>query len=61
MLYEVITAPITSSAMGIYVMGPSLGTIAALSLTNSVFMPAFGGYWRMVLWVAREAVDKLGP
>ena len=36
-------------AMGIYITGPSVGGIAALSLTNSVLMPAFDQDWRMVL------------
>jgi CP family cyanate transporter-like MFS transporter len=36
-------------AMGIYVTGPALGSIAALSLTNSVAMPLLGHEWRNVL------------
>ncbi|MDH3715801.1 MAG: MFS transporter [Gammaproteobacteria bacterium] len=36
-------------AMGIYITGPNLGSIVALSLTNSVFMPATDGDWRTVL------------
>lgn len=36
-------------AMGLYITGPALGGIVALSLTNSVMMPAFGGDWRRVL------------
>ncbi|MBM3346965.1 MAG: MFS transporter [Betaproteobacteria bacterium] len=36
-------------AMGIYITGPSLGAVAALSMTNSVFMPFFDGDWRRVL------------
>lgn len=36
-------------AMGIYITGPALGGIIALSLTNSVMMPALGGDWRGVL------------
>lgn len=43
-------------AMGIYITGPSLGGIAALSLTNSVAMPAFGGDWRLVLFVYAAVV-----
>ena len=38
-------------AMGIYMTGPSLGAIAALSLTNSVLMPLLEGNWRMVLFL----------
>jgi CP family cyanate transporter-like MFS transporter len=36
-------------AMGIYVTGPALGNVTALSLTNSVMMPLLGGRWRAVL------------
>ncbi|MDR5653437.1 CynX/NimT family MFS transporter [Ruixingdingia sedimenti] len=37
------------TAMGIYVTGPYLGGILALSLTNSVFLPLAGGDWRGVM------------
>lgn len=36
-------------AMGLYITGPSVGGITALSLTNSVAMPLAGGDWRTVL------------
>jgi CP family cyanate transporter-like MFS transporter len=36
-------------AMGIYMTGPSLGGIVALSLTNSVLMPGLGDDWHRVL------------
>ncbi|HTY80622.1 MAG TPA: MFS transporter [Candidatus Bathyarchaeia archaeon] len=36
-------------AMGIYVTGPALGNVTALSLTNSVLMPLLDGRWRAVL------------
>jgi len=36
------------TAMGIYITGPSLGAITALSLTNSLLMPLTGQNWRMV-------------
>lgn len=36
-------------AMGIYITGPSLGAVVALSMTNSVFMPFFDDDWRRVL------------
>jgi cyanate permease len=36
-------------AMGIYVVGMSMGSVVALSLTNSVMMPFFDGDWRRVL------------
>ncbi len=38
-------------AMGIYVSGPALGAVSALSLTNSVLMPWLGGNWRQVTLV----------
>lgn len=36
-------------AMGIYITGPAIGGIAAMSLTNSLLMPLVGGEWRAVL------------
>ena len=36
-------------AMGIYITGPAIGGIAALSLTNAVMMPWFDHDWRAVL------------
>jgi cyanate permease len=36
-------------AMGIYITGPALGGILALSFTNSVLMPLFDHDWRAVL------------
>ena len=39
------------TAMGIYMTGPSLGAIAALSLTNGVLMPLTGQNWRLVLFI----------
>ena len=36
-------------AMGVYISGPALGGILALSLTNSVSMPLADGDWRAVL------------
>ncbi len=36
------------TAMGIYMTGPAIGSIAALTLTNSVLMPMFDGRWRLV-------------
>lgn len=38
-------------AMGIYITGPALGGVTALSLTNATMMPAFSGDWRRVLLV----------
>lgn len=37
-------------AMGLYVTGPAVGGISALSLTNSVAMPLADGDWRKVLY-----------
>ncbi len=39
------------TAMGIYMTGPSLGAIAALSLTNGVLMPLTGQDWRLVMFL----------
>ncbi len=36
-------------AMGIYMTGPTLGGVAALTLTHSVLMPALDDDWRAVL------------
>ena len=38
-------------AMGIYITGPAVGSILALSLSNSVLLPAFGGRWGWVMFV----------
>jgi len=39
-------------AMGIYMTGPALGGVVALTLTHSVFLPGLGGDWRglVQLW-----------
>ena len=47
-------------AMGLYITGPALGGITALSLTNSVMMPLFDGQWRQVLFVYGVAVLLFG-
>ncbi len=41
-------------AMGIYVTGPSIGGICALSLTHPLFLPLFDNQWRplFMLWAA---------
>jgi cyanate permease len=36
-------------AMGIYMTGPTLGGILALTLTHSVLLPLFDGNWRTIL------------
>ena len=36
-------------AMGIYMTGPTLGGILALTLTHSVLLPLFDGNWRAIL------------
>jgi MFS transporter, CP family, cyanate transporter len=48
-------------AMGIYMTGPTLGGVAALTLTHSVLMPAFDDDWRavMLLWGALAAFATL--
>lgn len=51
MIARLFTGADRGMAMGIYMTGPALGAIAALSLTNSVLMPAFGGQWRAVFAV----------
>lgn len=38
-------------AMGLYITGPGIGGICALSLTNSVLMPVTGHDWRQVMWL----------
>ncbi len=48
------------TAMGIYITGPSLGAITALSLTNSLLMPLTGQNWRMVLFVYAGFVAASG-
>ena len=48
------------TAMGIYITGPSLGGIAALSLTNGVLMPLTGQDWRMVLFIYAGFVAASG-
>jgi MFS transporter, CP family, cyanate transporter len=47
-------------AMGLYVTGPALGNITALSLTNRVMMPLLGGSWRAVLLVYAAFVLAAG-
>ena len=37
-------------AMGLYITGPALGGVTALSLTNAMMMPLFEGEWRSVLF-----------
>lgn len=38
-------------AMGAYMTGPAVGSMIALSLTNSVLMPAFDDNWRVVFFM----------
>jgi len=52
--------PSRGTAMGIYITGPSLGAIAALSLTNAVLMPLTGGEWRSVLFIYAVFVAASG-
>ncbi|MBM3571267.1 MAG: MFS transporter [Alphaproteobacteria bacterium] len=48
-------------AMGIYMTGPAIGGIMALTLSNSLFMPWFDHDWRQVLllWSAIAVVAAL--
>lgn len=41
-------------AMGVYMTGPALGGVVALTLTHSVLLPLFDGNWRALLqlWAA---------
>ena len=39
------------TAMGIYITGPAIGGILALTLTNSVMMPLMNDNWRWVLLI----------
>lgn len=52
--------PSRGTAMGVYITGPSLGAIAALSLTNAVLMPLTGGEWRAVLFIYAAFVAASG-
>ena len=36
-------------AMGIYITGPGVGAVLALSVTNSVLLPLFDNNWRLVI------------
>jgi cyanate permease len=47
-------------AMGVYITGPGVGTMLALSLTNGVLMPMTGGDWRTVLWIYAGLVVLVG-
>ncbi|MEM8769812.1 MAG: MFS transporter, partial [Pseudomonadota bacterium] len=49
---EIFTGSRRGLAMGIYMTGPTLGGILALTLTHSVLLPAFDNDWRalMMLW-----------
>jgi len=44
------------TAMGIYMTGPALGGIAALSLSNSVLMPLVNNQWRHVFFILAGVV-----
>ena len=47
-------------AMGLYITGMALGSIAALALTNAVMMPLFEGDWRAVLRVYAGVAGAVG-
>lgn len=48
-------------AMGIYITGPAVGSILALSLSSSVLLPTFGGRWSgvMFVWAAAALIAGL--
>jgi MFS transporter, CP family, cyanate transporter len=48
-------------AMGIYMTGPTLGGILALTMTHAVLLPLFDGNWRAVLalWSAFAVVSAV--
>ncbi len=48
------------TAMGIYMTGPALGGIAALSLSNSVLMPLVDNEWRHVFFILGAVVLMSG-
>ena len=50
--------PSRGLAMGIYVTGPALGGICALTLTHAWLMPLFGDDWRPVfrLWAVGQVI-----
>jgi len=47
-------------AMGAYITGPLLGSMMALSLTNSLMMPLFDGNWRSVIFAYAGIVVVAG-
>lgn len=47
-------------AIGVYSTGPTIGAIAALSLTNSVLMPITGQNWRVTLLIYAGAAALAG-
>lgn len=47
-------------AMGIYITGPALGAMLALSTTNSVLVPFFEQDWRKVMWIWAGATVASG-
>ena len=51
---EIFTGSQRGLAMGIYMTGPTLGGILALTLTHSVLLPLLNGSWRqlMTFWSA---------
>lgn len=62
---KVVTSIFTGSrrgfAMGIYMTGPTLGGIVALTLTHPVLMPLLGESWRnvMLLWSTLAVITAL--
>ena len=48
-IVEVFAGPNRGFAMGVYVTGPALGSIIALTLTNAILLPLFDGDWRILM------------
>ena len=47
-------------AMGLYMTGPAVGSVASLALTNSLMMPLLGGNWRAVMLAYAAVVLAVG-
>ena len=59
LIAELFQGRARGTAMGIYISGPAIGGITALSLTNSVLLPLAGGDWRRVM-MAQAVLVLLG-
>lgn len=59
LIAELFQGRARGTAMGIYISGPAIGGITALSLTNSVLLPLAGDDWRRVM-MAQAVLVLLG-